>query len=385
MQEDNNNIQLPPAGGDAQQIPEFLQGRNWFNEDTTGLYLDFTEPYKPPRWTLSHNGTPFANLGELHVITGKSGHGKTSFMSMVMAAILKGQYGGLKYELHDEIPFPVVLYIDTEQGKDDTIAIKNRICTLAGLDYRKPQDQFKIVRLRETITAPQRWRQILKVIWEVKPTVVFLDGMLDIVNDYNSQEECQPIIRECMATATKYDTSIWCVLHENPTFDKMVGTLGSVLQRKVTEGFAVRKHKQASEPKDKKRSDRPPIYFTIEQLKARRYDQENWDFEVINNAEGWGVPQEFDVQPQKIETEHTPEEIQKWITKEQMNVEWPASRTDIYKKIFEPNGVTNPDEQKEVMQICMNRRFFIEQTKDEMKPKQKNPRLKLNEAIILPF
>ena len=384
MQEDNNNIQLPPAG-DAQQIPEFLQGRNWFNEDTTGLYLDFTEPYKPPRWTLSHNGTPFANLGELHVITGKSGHGKTSFMSMVMAAILKGQYGGLKYELHDEIPFPVVLYINTEQGKDDTIAIKNRICTLAGLDYRKPQDQFKIVRLRETITAPQRWRQILKVIWEVKPTVVFLDGMLDIVNDYNSQEECQPIIRECMATATKYDTSIWCVLHENPTFDKMVGTLGSVLQRKVTEGFAVRKHKQASEPKDKKRSDRPPIYFTIEQLKARRYDQENWDFEVINNAEGWGVPQEFDVQPQKIETEHTPEEIQKWITKEQMNVEWPASRTDIYKKIFEPNGVTNPDEQKEVMQICMNRRFFIEQTKDEMKPKQKNPRLKLNEAIILPF
>ena len=188
-----------------------------------------------------------------------------------------------------------------------------------------------------------------------------------------------------MVTATKYEASIWCVLHENPTFDKMVGTLGSVLQRKVTEGFAVRKHKQANESKDKKRSDRPPIYFTVEQLKVRRYDQDDWDFEVINNAEGWGVPQEFDVQPQKIDTEHSPEEIQKWITECQNNVTWPASRTDINKNIFAPNGVMDDSEQKAVMQIALNRRFFIEQTKEEMKPNQKNPRLKLNEAVILPF
>jgi hypothetical protein len=381
MEENNTQNQLTQLT----DIPEFLQQRNWFQEDTSQLYLDFAEPYRPPRWTLSHDGTPFANLGELHVITGKSGHGKTSFMSMVMAAILKGSYGGLKYELHEEIPFPVVLYIDTEQGKEDTIALKNRICTLAGLDYRKPQTQFKIVRLRDTVDATKRWSQILKVIWEVRPTVVFLDGMLDIVKDYNNQEECQPIIRECMITATKYDISLWCVLHENPTFDKMVGTLGSVLQRKVTEGFAIRKHKQANEPKDKKRADRPPIYFTVEQLKARRYDQDNWDFEVINNAEGWGVPQELDAQPEKPATEHTPEEIQEWITKGQNSIEWPAHRRDIYTNIFAPNGVTDEDEQKEVMKVCINRRFFIEQTKEEMTPSQKNPRLKLNEEIILPF
>lgn len=381
MEENNTQNQLPQPP----DIPEFLQQRNWFQEDTSQLYLDFAEPYRPPRWTLSHNGTPFANLGELHVITGKSGHGKTSFMSMVMAAILKGSYGGLKYELHEEIPFPVVLYIDTEQGKDDTIALKNRICTLAGLDYHKPQTQFKIVRLRDTVDATKRWSQILKVIWEVRPTVVFLDGMLDIVKDYNNQEECQPIIRECMITATKYDISLWCVLHENPTFDKMVGTLGSVLQRKVTEGFAIRKHKQANEPKDKKRADRPPIYFTVEQLKARRYDQDNWDFEVMNNAEGWGVPQELDAQPDKPATEHTPEEIKQWITEGQNSIEWPATRRDIYTNIFAPNGVTDEAEQKEVMKICLNRRFFIEQTKDEMTPSQKNPRLKLNEEIILPF
>lgn len=379
MAEESTNIPK------LEEEPDFLQERKWYDEDISELYLDFSEPYRPPRWTLSHKGTYFANLGELHVITGKSGHGKTSFMSMVMAAILKGSYGGLKYELSETVPFPVVLYIDTEQGKDDTIAIKNRICTLAGLDYKKPQDQFKIIRLRDTIKAEQRWSQILKAIWEVKPTIVFLDGMLDIVKDYNNQEECQPIIRECMITATKYDISIWCVLHENPTFDKMVGTLGSVLQRKVTEGFAIRKHKQVDEPKDKKRSDRPPIYFSVKQLKARRYDQEDWDFEVINNAEGWGVPQELDYVSEKPNTEHSPEEIERWITERQHELRWPASHSDFYKHICEYYGVTDKDEQKAVMQVALNRRFILMQTKEEMPSGQKVPRLKLNENVILPF
>ena len=381
MTEEEKNNGTPPLT----EVPTFLQNENWHNEDISGCWLDFTEPYKPPRWTLSHNGKRFANLGELSVITGKSGHGKTSFMSMVMAAILRGSYGGMHYELHDEVPFPIVLYIDTEQGKDDSIAIKNRVCKLAGLDYTKPQEQFKVLRLRDTVDAHQRWRQILKAIWEVRPTMVFLDCMLDIVRDYNDQKECQPIIRECMMTATEYDISLWCVLHENPTFDKMVGTLGSVLQRKVTEGFAVRKHKQVNEPEKQRRPDRPPIYFSVEQLKARRYDQDDWDFEVVNNEEGWGVPQELNVMTPVIGTSHTPEEIQRWITERQQDIKWPASRSDVYKFIFEEEGVTSVDEQKEIMQICMNRRFFIEQTKEEMKQGQKNPRLKLNEAVIMPF
>ena len=194
-------------------------------------------------------------------------------------------------------------------------------------------------------------------------------------------------LSECMIPATKYDISMWCVLHENPTFDKMVGTLGSVLQRKVTEGFAIRKHKQANEPKDKKRSDRPPIYFTVEQLKARRFDQNDWDFEVLNNAEGWGVPQELDPQPETPQTEHTPEEIQKWVTEGQRSIEWPATRRDVYTNIFAPNGVTDEDEQKEgFTNLFLNSAVLYEQTKDEMTPSQKeSKRLKINTEVILPF
>lgn len=282
----NESKQLPHL--DPQDIPEFLQGDGWFCKDTTGLYLDFTKPYKPPRWTLSHSGTPFAKLGDIHVIAGKSGHGKTALMSQFMACVLKGAFGNLRYELHD-VSKPVVLYIDTEMSEDDTIAIKNRVCKLAGLDYTQPQEQFKVVRLRDTEQAHERWKQILKVIWEVKPTVAFLDGMLDIVNDYNDQTECQPIIRKCMKLVTHYDMSMWCVLHENPTAEKMVGTLGSILQRKVTEVFTVRKHKHEKD----KYPQMPDIFFEVQQPKARGKDQDEWCFEMLS-VEGWGVPMELD-------------------------------------------------------------------------------------------
>lgn len=296
MNEESNNI--PKLS--TTEIPDFLKGDNWFNENTSGLYLDFTKPYKPPRWTLSHDGTPFAKMGDLHVIQGKAGHGKTSLMTQFMATLLCGSFGHLRCELKEPA---TVLYIDTEMSEDDTIAIKNRVCTLSGIPINQPCDRFKVVRLRETESAEERWRQVLKVIWEVHPTVCFLDGALDVVNDYNSQEECQPIIRKCMMLVTHYDMSMWCVLHENPMADKMVGTLGSIMQRKVTEAFSVRKHKHEKD----KYPHMPDIWFEVLQPKARGKDQDEWAFEVLN-AESWGMPVELD-QNGRVDNEANQKEI----------------------------------------------------------------------------
>ena len=297
MSEEGNNNKIPlPSDGDAKPKDpdkDFLKERQWMEVDVTGLLLDFAEPYHPPRWTLSHNDTPFANRGELHIVTGKSGHGKTAFMSQVMATLLCGKFGNMQYQ--GEPPhMPVVLYIDTEMGKDDTIAIKNRVCSLAGIPFDQPCERFKVARLRDTVTAAERWQQILKLAYVIHPDVMFIDGLLDIVEDYNEQKECTPIIRELMIMATHYDMSTWCVLHENPTTEKMVGSLGSIAQRKVTEVFAVRKHK--NEKEKERKPNRPPIYFSVEQLKARGKDVEDWDFEILS-VDGWGRPQEISDTP----------------------------------------------------------------------------------------
>jgi hypothetical protein len=164
---------------------------------------------------------------------------------------------------------------------------------LADIDYNKPQKQFVVLRLRDTEDAKDRWRKILKAIYIVQPTDIFLDGLLDIVKDYNDQVECQPIVRECMMAATHFDASLWAVLHENPLVDKLVGTLGSIAQRKVAEIFTVKKIKQSDMKPTERRLDRPNIYFQVKQVKARGRDVEDWDFQYVTNTGGWGQPVEL--------------------------------------------------------------------------------------------
>ena len=301
---EENKIPLP-GEEDARPLPkkpDFLQGDDWFDVDISGDFLDFDKPYRPPRYTMEREGVPFADVGEIHIISGKPGNGKTGLMAQLIAATLGGQFGntiarkvGHKVNGSDdfhELPTRI-LYVDTEQGEDDTIGFKNRVISMSGVSKDEAKEHLKILRLRDTELAKDRWRKILKAIWQMQPTDIFLDGMLDIVEDYNDQKECQPVIRKCMMLATHYDTSLWAVLHENPMVDKLVGTLGSITQRKVSEIFTVIKVKQADLKPNEKRDDLPDIYFRVKQNKARGKDVADWLFQYVTNAGGWGQPVEI--------------------------------------------------------------------------------------------
>ena len=296
------------------QKPDFLQGDDWFETKVDDDFLDFDEPYRPPRYTMERDGVPFADVGELHIISGKPGNGKTGLMSQLEAATLGRKFGNTLARdvghivrdeqgniVTDEDRRPLfqqrptrILHIDTEQGKDDTIAFKNRVISMSGISKDEAKEHFFILRLRDTELASDRWKKILKAIYVVQPTDIFLDGMLDIVEDYNDQKECQPIIRKCMMLATYYDTSLWAVLHENPLVDKLVGTLGSITQRKVSEIFTVIKVKQADLKPNEQRPDLPDIYFRVKQNKARGKDVADWLFQYVTNAGGWGQPVEIE-------------------------------------------------------------------------------------------
>ena len=302
------------------QKPDFLQGDDWYDTQVDDDFLDFDEPYRPPRHTMERDDVPFADVGELHIISGKPGNGKTGLMSQLEAATLGKKFGNtlardVGHIVRDEQGNIVtgedhrplfqqrptrILHIDTEQGKDDTIAFKNRVISMAGVDKDEAKEHFFILRLRDTELAIDRWKKILKAIWQVQPTDIFLDGMLDIVEDYNDQKECQPIIRKCMMLATHYDTSLWAVLHENPLVDKLVGTLGSITQRKVSEIFTVIKVKQADLKENERRADLPDIYFRVKQNKARGRDVADWLFYYVTNAGGWGQPVEIEDNGTKV-------------------------------------------------------------------------------------
>ena len=394
------NIPIPSDVVNSNRQPDedfqqFMLQDEWQWMNVDDYLLDFKEAYKPPRFTLSWKGIPFAPLGGIHNITGQSGNGKTMTIAQFMAALLCGSVGNLKYELQDEIPHPKILYIDTEMEKDNTIAVKNRVLTMAGRDIGKAYDDFKVVMLRDVADIPivdekgqqvldkkgrkqtvnpaiVRWRMTLKAIWEYRPTAVFIDGLLDVVADFNDNIECQELIFKCMKLATHYNISLWCILHQNPGGEKLVGHLGSFLERKVTDVI------QTKKVKDDKTGD---VTFEVKQKKARSQDFPDWKFRVLP-VDGWGRPEQIEA-PAQAEFKYSADEIKLWIEEYQDKVKWPTSLTEIRLNIFkEMCGIKSNDDLQQCVKIATNRTFIIPQPDNEFEEGQKKPKYYLNSEIM---
>ena len=366
MSEEITGIPLPGDNDAAPSTPTFLQGDDWFAVDVKPYQLDFTKAYEAPQYTLSWNGIPFAPRGGIHAITGQPGNGKTMTLAQFMAAILCGEYGELRYELSDVIPNPKVLYIDTEMEEANTIAVKNRVMTLCERPVNEDSDDFVVIMLREvpettddkgkkTSSSVNRWRMTLKAIYEYKPTAVFIDGLLDVVADFNDNKECQEIIYKCMQVASHYNISVWCIVHQNPGGEKLVGHLGSFVERKVTDVF------QTKKDKNDKTGD---VTFTVSQKKARGRDVADWQFRVLP-VDSWGRPEQIQSVSTSSErvTGDPIEVVERWFREAKDTVEWPAMRKTIKEKIFREYGKqTNKTKQDIDLQMLINKRILVEST-----------------------
>lgn len=365
MSEQTQGIPLPEAG-DIRPRSDFLKGDMWMDVDVTPYRLDFEKAYQAPRYTLSYDDIPFAPLGGIHAITGQAGNGKTMTLAQYMTAILCGEFGNLRYELHDEIPKPTVLYIDTEMEEANTIAVKNRVMSLCGRPINQQSDDFVVVMLREVPetkdekgeripSSVNRWRMTLKAIWEYKPTAVFIDGLLDVVADFNDNKECQETIYKCMQVASHYGISVWCIVHQNPGGEKLVGHLGSFLERKVTDVF------QTKKDKNDKTGD---VTFTVKQLKARGRDVSDWQFRVLP-VDSWGRPEQLNsprANDEKLAGDD-PNDIREWIRIASERFEWPMSRNSIKSKVFgEIGGQKNHEIQNVDLTIALNLHFLEQST-----------------------
>ena len=351
--------------------PEFLADDQWFDTTINDYeWLDFTEPYTKPNFLLSFRGRPFARVGDVQIISGQAGNGKSMLFSQIITAILHKEFGELRYELGDSIPEPKVLLIDTEQSKDDVIAGKNRIMELCGWGMQEIRNDFRIVMLRDTETAIQRWKKTLKAIYEVQPNVIVLDGLLDVVADFNNQTECAELIFKCLQVATYYKAAMMCVLHQNPLSSKLVGHLGSAAMRKVTDVLVV--------SKDKTKSD---IIFNVSEIKARGHlDLEDWQFRVLPVSQ-WGRPEQINNVSSGY-GEIDADDIKKWLDVGRSNVEWPAYESTIKEKIFMVNGIRG----KDPLQLCIvkarNRTFLVPQPPEEYSKGQKHPKYYLNPELF---
>ena len=360
---ENNNTQQPQDAIEA--IRPYL--------------LDATQNYPEPYYMLEFNGVPFSTIGGIQALSGQKKNGKTFVIAQLIAAILGGDtertrrfLPGLKvpertleYLGHQ----PRVLWVDTEMEKLNSAKVLRRIHWLCEWPMDQPNERFNVLWLREVTDLKdedgrtkqranaRRWGIIKQAIDILKPDAVFIDGIRDIVGDFNDNSESAALVGELMALATQKGICIWNVLHMNPRpsnddESKMRGHLGTELGNKVTDTLVSFKKKDSSSGR---------VLFTVKQQDARGKDMDDWQFEVTEDAGALGVPRivgnvvGIDQQQREDVTGDDPEQIKQWITEGIHKYHFPMTRSDVKKLIFADIGnQKNSGKQQADLNIAIN-------------------------------
>jgi hypothetical protein len=301
---DENKI-IPPAPMPA--MPTEDAARQRLMDEIAPYLLDATQDYPEPYYLLEYNGVPFSTLGGIQALSGQKKNGKTFLLAQLMAAVLAPDSKRVKTYLPGlTIPMrtleylghlPVVLYVDTEMEKLNSAKVLRRVHWLCGWAMNLNCDRFHVLRLRGMlderdangkVTAKayeRRYDTIKKAIEAIQPDAVFIDGIRDIIGDFNDNAESSTLVGELMAIAESRGICIWNTLHMNPRpknddESKMRGHLGTELGNKITDTLVCIKHKENGQ-----------VWFTVKQDDARGKDMEDWEFVVTDAAGALGVPQ----------------------------------------------------------------------------------------------
>lgn len=288
--------------------------------------LHATENYPEPFYMLEYNGVPFSTIGGIQALSGQKKNGKTFLLTQLMAAILGVDSQRVRTYLPGlRVPertleylghMPTVLYIDTEMEKLNSAKVLRRVHWLCGWQTNIDCERFHVLWLRSVTDVKdaqgnvkerayqKRYRLIQQAIDVYKPDAVFIDGIRDIISDFNDNEASSALVTDLMAFAEQRQICIWNTLHMNPRpknddESKMRGHLGTELGNKITDTLVCIKHKE----KD------GTVYFTVKQDDARGKDLQDWEFVVTGAAGALGVPQmravasEVDITDAKIQQE----------------------------------------------------------------------------------
>ena len=360
-------------------------------EETESYFLDATQNYPEPYYMLEYNGVSFSTLGGIQALSGQKKNGKTFVLAQLMAAILGT---GIEKSRTDEclpglrVPertiqylrdkyknpkyFPTVLYVDTEMEKLNSAKVLRRVHYLCGWPLDQPCNRFHVLWLRSVTDVKdsqgnvkeraykKRYRLIRQAIEILNPDAVFIDGIRDIIGDFNDNAESAALVGELMAIAEKRHICIWNTLHMNPRpgnddDSKMRGHLGTELGNKITDTLVSIKSK-----------DNNGVVFTVKQQDARGKDMEDWKFEVTDEAGQLGIPKIVGNAGDSKRVEPVSDDpaiIRGWIEEAMKTYTWPMTRADIKKLVMcNIGGVKNAGRQQADLQVAINMKYLVEST-----------------------
>lgn len=218
----------------------------------------------------------FGTFGGISLIKGHEKVRKSFAKSLLLACAIGGKADNYcelirGHDLWDKYIFD----IDTEQGEHDVWLNATRIPKMVG---KKPENYVSVQLRRYNHNERLGYLEWLfrESPYREKLGVVCLDGYVDFVKDFNSQQESTEFTQKLMTYASDGHCHITGILHLNPNMTKARGHLGTILQQKCETVVRIEDQGDYSA-------------FMCERARGRRFE----DFNFTVNPQTW-LPEMID-------------------------------------------------------------------------------------------
>lgn len=201
--------------------------------------LDLSALINEPKFLFSIGNVPTIPKGELIGIKGRAKQGKSQLEYMLISIMLSGSSKGSMKLLESRYK---ALLFDTEQFQASLKKCCQRALDFAGLPTDKNDVRFLPFFLRP-LSIEERRKVIEDAIKGEKPDIIFIDGVRDLLQDFNNLEQSNELIQWLLSLTAEHGCTIVSVLHQNKAKEdgNMRGHLGTELLNKLTDCFEVTK------------------------------------------------------------------------------------------------------------------------------------------------
>ena len=207
--------------------------------------IDGSIDYPDPEYLIQIGGVGTLPKGNLVAVSAKWKNGKTFFCDILSAIFLGSD---IYAHCGNLLEHGKVSFFDTEQAKNDTARILKTIWAITPEERHR---DIEVSCLRDADIAIDdeseeisRYEFVRRSIELEHPDLVIIDGIADLIYNYNDVIESQLMVNNLATLANKHNCCIVVVMHQNKgSRDKnMKGHLGTMLYQKCSDVFNVEKH-----------------------------------------------------------------------------------------------------------------------------------------------
>ena len=303
-----------------------------------------TKDTKPSKWEdyRVHAGEyiaedePLLKIGEhtivsrenIQTISGKPKSCKTFLTSAMAGACISGKYLGMTTPQKNL----KVLMFDTEQGRARAQKVQRRVYRICGSKYEEESDRLTVVSVRELDPA-KRIEILKKAMNDTKPDLVLIDGVRDLLVDFNDIKESATLVNMLMQLSVDFSCAIVAVIHQNKGDVNARGHLGSELMNKSETAMEAQRADKIS---------------TVRPVYCRNIEFNEFSFRI--NADG--LPELCDA-PINSKRENSLEVLERHIVKAMFGSSQ-ILRAELRKKLEDATGLTERTANRKISEAIAN-------------------------------